>query len=76
MDDWLHESIALVLHESDEPISGKLVSIEPLGIILSITKKSAAAKPFEGLFEECDIELFISWIRIRYCARASETRVT
>lgn len=76
MDDWINETIALVLHDSDEPISGTLTSIEPLGIVLAITKKSKAAEPFFGLFEECDIELFISWIRIRYCARASETRVT
>lgn len=76
MDDWINETIALVLHDSDEPISGKLVSIEPLGIVLAITKKSKAAEPFIGLFEETDIELFISWMKIRYCAHAEPTRVT
>ena len=76
MNSWIDETIALALHDSDDVIQGKLVSVEPFGLIISVTKKSKAAKPFDGLFAETDIELFISWIRIRYCARASETRVT
>lgn len=76
MNHWLNEPIALVLHDSDEAIQGTLVSIEPLGLIIAITKKNKAAEPFIGLFEETDIELFISWMKIRYCAHAQPTRIT
>ena len=71
MNHWIEDDIAVATTETQDVITGKLVSIEPLGIVIATTTKSKAAKRFEGLMEETDIELFIPFMKIRLCCRAN-----